>query len=277
MTIKEALGCARRLLDDDGIEDASFEGELLLRQALGLNRTHLYSNLEDGIDAEQESSLWNMIERRLKGEPSAYIIGHREFYGLDFSVNADVLIPRPETELLMEKALSLAASYKTPVIADIGTGCGAIAISLAVNLLDARIYATDVSPAALEVAAENCRRHDVADRVRLICGDMLAPLTEQPDTIVSNLPYVRSSEIASKCHEPLLALDGGSDGLDKIRHLVNQAEGRLNSGGCLLLEIGLGQSDAITSLVNHFFPTASVEVIPDLADIDRVVCMKLPD
>ncbi|HEX78682.1 MAG TPA: peptide chain release factor N(5)-glutamine methyltransferase, partial [Dehalococcoidia bacterium] len=131
MTIKETLGCARRLLGTGGIEDASFEGELLLRQALGLNRAHLYSNLEDGIDSEQESSFWDLVNRRLNGEPSAYIIGHREFYGLDFFINADVLIPRPETELLVEKALALAGNYKTPVIADIGSGSGAIAISLA--------------------------------------------------------------------------------------------------------------------------------------------------
>jgi release factor glutamine methyltransferase len=277
MKVKETLNRARKLLDAGQIDDAPFEGELLLRQALGLSRTQFYSGIDNEISPEQEDTFWRIIQRRLDGEPSAYIVGSREFYGLDFMVNTDVLIPRPESELLVEKALALAVNYKTPAIADIGTGCGAIAISLALNLPPARVYATDISATALKVAEANCCKHGVSDRVRLLCGDMLEPLPEPSDIIVANLPYVRSSDIAAGCPEPLSALDGGADGLDTIRRLLYQVEGKLNPGGCLLLEIGLGQSEAITSLLSQLFLTATVEVIPDLAGINRVVSMTLPN
>ncbi|MFC1875244.1 peptide chain release factor N(5)-glutamine methyltransferase [Chloroflexota bacterium] len=275
MTFKETMSCARKLLDASHIDDASLEGELLFRQAIGLSRTQLYSDLEHEIDPEQEAAFWQMVEHRLNGEPSAYIIGRREFYGLDFIVDPGVLIPRPESELLVEKTLSLAGNRKAPVIADIGTGCGAIAVSLAVNLPQARIYATDISATALGVAAINCRKHQVADRIRLLCGDMLEPLPEPVDFIVANLPYVKLSDIDDHCPEPLLALAGGADGLEKIKHLIHQVDGKLNPSGCLLLEMGLGQRAAITSLLHYLFPTAGLEVIPDLGGIDRVVSMAL--
>jgi release factor glutamine methyltransferase len=277
MTVKETLSCARKLLGTSGIYDAPLEGELLLRQVTGLNRAQLYSNLEHDISAEEEDDFRRILKRRLNGEPSAYIIGHREFYRLDFIVNGNVLIPRPETELLIEKTLSLAGNYKAPVIADIGTGCGAIAVSLAVNLPQAKIYATDISTPALETAGANCNKHGVSDRVQLLYGDMLEPLPEPVDFIVANLPYVKSSDIDSNCFEPFLALDGGADGLHKIRHFIYQTEGKLNPGGCLLLEIGLGQSEAVTSLLHRLFPTATVELTPDLAGIERVVSTNLPD
>ena len=275
MTVKETLSYARKLLDASRIDDASLEGELLLRQALGLSRTQLYSTLEHEIDPEQEAAFRQMVQLRLDGEPSAYITGRREFYGLDFVVDPDVLIPRPESELLVEKTLSLAGNRKAPVIADIGTGCGAIAVSLAVNLPRARIYATDISATALEVAAVNCRKHEVVNRIRLLCGNMLEPLPEPVDFIVTNLPYVKLSDIDNRCPEPLLALDGGADGLEKIKRLIHQVEGNLNPGGCLLLEMGLGQRAAITSLLHRLFPTAGLEVTPDLSGIDRVVSMTL--
>jgi len=276
MTVKEILSCARKLLDASHIDDASFEGELLFRQAIGLSRAQLYSTLEHEIDPEQEAAFRQMVRLRLDGKPSAYIIGRREFYGLDFIVDPNVLIPRPESELLVEKTLSLAGNRKTPVIADIGTGCGAIAISLAVNLPRARIYATDISATAIEVAAVNCRKHEVVDRIRLLCGNMLEPLPEPVDFIVANLPYVKLSDIDDRCPEPLLALDGGADGLEKIKRLIHQVEGNLNPGGCLLLEMGLGQREAIISLLHRLFPTAGLEVTPDLSGIDRMVSMLLP-
>jgi len=277
MTVKETLICARKLLDASGIDYASLEGELLLRQAMGLSRAQLYSGLEHDISAEEEADFRRIIQRRLDGEPSAYIVGRREFYGLDFIINPHVLIPRPESEILVEKTLTLAGKYKTPVIADIGTGCGAIAVSLAVNLPQARIYATDISAPALETAGANCCKHGVSDRVRLLHGDMLEPLPEPADFVVANLPYVKSSDIDSNCFEPSLALDGGTDGLDKIRRLVHQVKGKLNPCGCLLLETGLGQSEVVIGLLHRLFPTATVEVAPDLAGIERVVSMTLPN
>jgi release factor glutamine methyltransferase len=276
MTLKDTLGCARRLLDDGGIDDAAFEGELLLRHALGLSRAGLYSDLESHISPQQQDACLRAVQRRLSGEPSAYITGRREFYGLEFSVNRHVLISRPESELLVDKALALAANYKEPLIADIGTGSGAIAVSLAVNLPQAVIYAVDISHDALKVASTNCRRHGVADRVRLICGDMLQPLSQPLDIIVANLPYVKPDDIADACPEPSLALNGGVGGLEKIKRLVYQVEGKLNPGGSLLLEIGLGQTQPVSSLLGYLFPDTTTETIPDLAGIDRVVCMTLP-
>jgi release factor glutamine methyltransferase len=144
-----------------------------------------------------------------------------------------------------------------------------------VNLPRARIYATDISAAALKVAAVNCRKHNVVDKIRLLCGNMLEPLPEPVDFIVANLPYVKLSDIDDRCPEPLLSLDGGADGLEKIKHLIHQVEGKLDPCGYLLLEMGLGQRAAITSLLRHLFPTAGLEVIPDLGGIDRVVSMSL--
>jgi release factor glutamine methyltransferase len=237
----------------------------------------LYSSLDDDISPHQQDACLRLVQRRLSGEPAAYITGCREFYGLDFSVNRHVLIPRPESELLVEKALELAADYQKPRIADIGTGSGAIAISLAVNLPQAMIYAIDISPDALEVASSNCRRHGVADRVRLICGDILQPLDEPLDIITANLPYVHPDDIADTCPEPSLALDGGVDGLDKIKRLVYQVDGKLNPGGSLLLEIGLGQAQPVSDMLRCVFPAARLDIIPDLAGIERVVIMRLPE
>jgi release factor glutamine methyltransferase len=275
MTVKETLSRARKLLGGSHIDNAPFEGELLLRQALGISRAQLYTDLDYELKAEQETAFWRMVRRRLDGEPTAYIVGHREFYDLDFIVTPGVLIPRPESELLVEKTLSLAQNYRAPVIADIGTGCGAIAISLALNLPRARFYATDISIAALVAAEANCNRHGLADRIHLLYGDLLEPLPEPVDFIIANLPYVKLSDIDNCCREPILALDGGADGLEQIRRLLHQADGRLNPGGCLLLEMGQGQREAIAALSYSLFPTARLEVTPDLGDIDRVVKISL--
>jgi release factor glutamine methyltransferase len=276
MILERSLVQTRQVLADNKIDDASIEGELLLRQALDLDRVQLYQSLEQELSPEQQGTLQLLVERRLKGEPAAYISGHREFYGLDFYVNHEVLIPRPETEHLVDRLLSLAHNQKSPLIADIGTGCGAIAISLAVNLPRATIYATDISAPALKVVRLNCRKHGVVDRVHLLIGDMLSPLPRPVDFIAANLPYVRQSEIDAAGFEPLVALNGGQDGLDRIKQLYQQAAGRLHPGGSLLLEIGQGQSGAVTARLNSLFPTAKIEVTPDLAGIDRVVSMLLP-
>jgi len=165
---KEALARARGILADNNIDDAFLEGEILLRHVLGISRTQLFSDLECGVSPALQNTLERLIERRLHGEPSAYITGHREFYGLDFYVDRNVLIPRPESELLVEKSIDLVRNGGITSVADIGTGCGAIAVSLAVNLPEVVIYAVDVSAPALEVAEVNCRRYGVTDRIRLL-------------------------------------------------------------------------------------------------------------
>ncbi|MBA7545770.1 Release factor glutamine methyltransferase [subsurface metagenome] len=275
MTLKQALGRAREILVADNIEEAPLESELLLRHALNISRVQLYLDLNHELSPEQEETFWHLIERRLSHEPTAYILGHREFYGLDFYVDPSVLIPRPESELLVEKALKLAQNHTISTIAEVGTGCGAIAISLAINLPQAKIYATDISASALEVALFNCQKHGVVDRICLLAGDMLDHLPEPVDLIVANLPYVKESEINAAGFEPLVALNGGSDGLGKIHQLCHQVGDKLRPEGCLLLEIGQEQERTVTTLLRSLFPSTEIEVAPDLSGIDRVISLRL--
>jgi len=274
LTLKQALSRARDVLVENNVEDAPLEGELLLRHTLKIDRIQLYIDLEKELTPKQEQTFRRLLERRLNGEPAAYITGRREFYGLDFNVSPAVLIPRPESELLVETALSIAKSRPLFTIADIGTGSGAIAISLALALAQSKIYATDISAAALEIARLNCLKHGVSDRVYLLEGNLLEPLPEPVDLIVANMPYVRKSELNPQC-EPPLALDGGADGTESIEQLCRQAGGKLKSGGSLLLEIGQGQREAVTAILHNIFPGGEVEVAPDLAGIDRVVVSRL--
>jgi len=276
VTLKQALSRAREILTANNIEDAPLESELLLRQALKKSQVQLYLDLNHELSPKQEGTFWQLIKRCLNREPIAYIIGHREFYGLDFYVNPSVLIPRPESELLVEKAISLAQNHPLSAIAEIGTGCGAIAISLALNLPRAKIYATDISAAALEVARFNCEQHGVLDRVYLLEGDMLDPLPEPVDLVVANLPYVKELELPQvNSFEPQLALNGGSDGLEKIRRLCRKVSDKLRPEGCLLLEIGQGQARAVTAFLRSLLSFAKIEIAPDLSGIDRVVSLSL--
>ncbi len=274
MNRRQALHQTRGLLTENNIEDASIEAELLLRHALKVSRAELYTNPTHELSPEEEETLKQLVNRRLNGEPSAYITGHREFYGLDFEVNPAVLIPRPESELLVEKAINLARSSPITTIADIGTGCGAIAISLALNLPGTRIYATDISAPALEVAQRNCRKHGVTNSICLLHGDMVDPLPEPVDLIVANLPYVKAGELPPT-GEPALALNGGAEGLDKIAKLCRKIDGRLNPPGWVLLEIGQGQGKAVTALLRRLFPTAEIDITPDLSGIERVLSLRL--
>jgi release factor glutamine methyltransferase len=275
VSLKQALSRARGILAERDIEDAPLEGELLLRHALGIDRTRLYLDLDHELSPEQDEAFRQLLERRLSGEPSAYITGRREFYGLDFYVDRRVLIPRPESELLVERTISLAQNHPLSTIAEVGTGSGAIAISLALELPEPKIYATDISAPALEVARLNCQRHGVIDRVCFLHGDMLEPLPAPVDLIIANLPYVRRSELAEIKFEPLLALDGGSDGTEKIRQLCCQVGDKLCPGGSLLLEIGQGQGREVSRLLNTLFPTAEIRLMPDLGGIERVVRLSL--
>ncbi len=276
MRLKDIFCHTRQILVNNGIDNAALEGELLLRQTLKIDRVQLYQNLEQYITTEQQDILLKLVQRRLRGEPWAYISSYSEFYGLDFYVNNNVLIPRPETELLLDIILNLAQNYRRSFIADVGTGCGNIAISLALNLPQAEIYAIDISDPALKVARLNCYRYGVTDRIMLLHGDMLQPLLHPVNFIIANLPYVKQSELDNHSFEPQLALDGGIDGLKNIRRLCHQIKGKLLPGGCLLIEIGKGQKEAVVSFLNKKFPTTCIEVMSDLGGIDRVVSMTLP-
>jgi release factor glutamine methyltransferase len=278
LTRKQALARARGLLIASGVEDASIEAEVLLRHVLQIDRAQLYLDLDRGLSERQQRNFEQLIERRLEGEPSAYITGHREFYGLDFEVNPGVLIPRPETELLVERAVHLAEIKNISTIADIGTGCGAIATALALHLPETEIYATDISARALEVARINCRRHGVAYRIRLFQGDLLQPLPEPVDLIAANLPYVEEMELAKTGladFEPSLALNGGRRGLTQVFRLCYQAAGKLRHGGSLLLEIGLGQANPVVDFLHTLFPSTLIEIARDPGGIERVLSLSL--
>jgi release factor glutamine methyltransferase len=230
------------------------------------------------LKKRQEDTFKTFIKRRIKGEPNAYITGHREFYGLDFLVDRRVLIPRPETEILVEQAIVRAKNFRNPVIVDVGTGSGAIAISLAKNVPDAEIYAVDISKAALKAAGRNCLRHQVQDRVKLMPGDLLEPIPPLVDIIVANLPYVPTAEVPkvnTSGFEPQLALDGGADGMEVIKKLCLQAKDRLHPQGWLLLEIGLGQSQLVNDILQAVRPAVKIEFVCDLSGIQRVVCATL--
>ncbi len=279
MNIAQALSHAKETFIASNVEDAPLESELLLRHTMKMSRVQLYLEPKLELAPDEEQTFWSLIKRRLNHEPTAYIIGHREFYGLDFYVDPSVLVPRPESELLVEKAISLAHNHAVSTIAEVGTGCGAIAISLALSLPQTEIYAIDISAFALKTASYNCQKHRATDRVHLLLGDMLDPLPEPVDMIIANLPYVRESElsqISTLSFEPSLALNGGPDGLEKIRRLCVQISDKLSPGGYLLLEMGQGQRKAVASFLHSLFPSAEPEVLADLSGIDRVVSLALP-
>lgn len=280
MTRRQALVQARELLAQHQIEDAHLEAELLLRHTLKIDRTQLFTYPDRILTKRQEQTYRQFIERRIQGEPSAYITHRREFFGLDFYVDKNVLIPRPETELLVEQTIARTGSHPSPLIADVGTGCGNIAINLAVHLPEAAIYAIDISRAALKVAQRNCLNHHVDDRIKLLAGNLLEPLPMLFDFIVANLPYIPTNEVSqvnTSGFEPSLALDGGLDGTDIISRLCLQIKDRLRPDGCLLMEIGAGQKTKVTSLLFRIYPSANINVIPDLNGIERAICMIMPE
>ena len=284
MTIKEALRQASKTLASGSIEDAPLEAELLLMHLLGIDRAKLYARLEDELSPGDAQAFAQLLKRRLSHEPIAYILGHREFFGHDFYVAPGVLIPRPESELLVEKALDFVKSEfpcRDPIIAEIGTGSGAIAISLALLLPNAKIYASDISPRALSIARVNCEKHGVQDRVYLLEGDLLDPLPEAMDIILANLPYIRDEELSElsaeiRMFEPMEALAGGRQGMDKVRQLLGKTRGKLRPRGLVLLEIGAGQGRAVASLAKDLFPRARVELARDLAARVRVLSVTTP-
>jgi release factor glutamine methyltransferase len=239
---------------------------------MGVPRTALVAHPERSVRSDQEDRYTELIARRASHYPLPYITGEAEFYGLTFEVTPEVMVPRPETELLVDLALA----RKPASLVDVGTGSGCIAIALATRLPDALVYAMEVSPTALAVARRNTERHGVARRVQLMAGDLLTPRPPLVDLVVSNPPYVASDDWASlppsvRDFEPRLALDGGRDGLFVIHRLLSEAPAVLASGGALLVEIGASQGQAVAELAETAFPGASIRVYPDLAGHDRVV------
>ena len=280
MRLDEALAQAVTHLANQGVESPRLDAELLLAHVLGVNRAAVLARPEQRLTLKQLTRYRELTARRGHREPLAYIVGHREFFGLDFMVDPRVLIPRPETELLVERALAMAHRRPAaPSIADVGAGCGAIAVALAVHLPGAAVYALDRSAEALEVVAENALRHGVAGRVHCLPGDLLFALPGPVDLIAANLPYVTTDEWQGlapeiRDHEPRSALDGGPDGLALIRQLLETAGPCLRPAGAILLEIGAGQGVAATSLARSCLPQARVQLVQDYAGLDRLVIVE---
>ncbi len=275
--LREAVQQTHRALEAAHIPDPRLEAEVMLLNVMRMQSQDLFSQQETEVSPQQEQLLSRILERRLKREPLAYILQYKEFYGINLLVNSSVLIPRPETECMVEHALFMALmGMETPdlVVADVGTGTGAIAINLALHLPAARIYAVDCADEVLDVAAYNIRAHNVADRVSLGKGDLLEPVPEPVDLVLANLPYIPSQRLPTLQPEvrwePSLALDGGPDGLNLVRRLLEQAPGKLKKHGIILLELDPEQMPSVEQMAGRIFPEAALSVEPDLARRDRI-------
>ncbi|MCY4624369.1 MAG: peptide chain release factor N(5)-glutamine methyltransferase [Chloroflexi bacterium] len=266
-------------------DEAAVEAELLVRHATGLDRAGIYANPHQELTAEQSLALQELTARRLRREPLPYILGEWDFCGLSFRVSPAVMIPRPETETLVEEALAWRkhrreADPGPATIVDVGAGSGCIAITLAARLPDDPVLALDVSPNALAVARDNAARLSVAGRVRLLQSNLLSAISEPPDLIVANLPYIPDADVPTlqpevRLHEPTVALGGGPDGLTLIRQLLVQAQSLLSPRGAIILEINPPQSAALPAEAQDLFPGAVVRVVQDLAGLDRVIVIDL--
>ncbi|HEV2654097.1 MAG TPA: peptide chain release factor N(5)-glutamine methyltransferase [Ktedonobacteraceae bacterium] len=287
MTIKDGVEQGAQILMRAQLTNARREAQVLLSAVLGVERATVYAYPEREVTAEQAERFFQLVARRAEGEPVAYLLGSKEFFGRDFYVDRRVLIPRPETEILVEAALAVVrrklSAGQVPLVADIGTGSGAIPITIAVE--EPRLpylYACDISSDALAVAYLNCVYHHVEGRVRLLQGDLLGPLPAVVDLLTANLPYVGIREMATlerdvKDYEPHQALFSGTDGLDLLQRLCKDAlrSDMLKPGAVMLLEIGYQQREPLTQLLHEFWPQATITYQKDYAGWDRLLQLAL--
>ena len=274
-TIREAQRLGRAHLHIS--PSPALDARLLLAHVLRRDHAYLIAHDDEYLTGDEEMAYRALLKRAAAHEPIPYLIGYAPFMGLDFTVSHHVLIPRPETEQLVEMAITWGRDRGPIRVADVGTGSGCIAVSLAWHLPKAEIVAIDVSPNALEIAAANVARH-VPGRVNLVRSDLLSAVASGLDLIAANLPYIAGHEwstlpIGVKSYEPTLALHGGEDGLELIRELLPQAAERLRTGGLMLLEIGWQQGDAVAALARKWFPAGSIDVRADFAGHDRIVAI----
>jgi release factor glutamine methyltransferase len=286
-TIKEALEQGSRKLRESDHQNDRRAARILLSAALGVRQELILANYNDEITAVQHAHYIELISRHAHGEPLQHITGHQEFFGLDFFVTRDVLIPRPETEFLVQQILKLAAargdSANSPLIADIGTGSGCIAVALAVHLPVSRIIATDISLQALDVARQNADTHGVANRIEFLLGDLFGPILNQGlekkiDFVACNPPYVPASQPdllqrEVREFEPAAALYGGSDGLSFYRRLLVEALGYLKPGGYMVCELGFSQVDSVRAMVDPG-RWELLDLVEDLQGIPRTMTLK---
>lgn len=280
-TIAEVLKQSSMQLREAGVPNDLLDAQTLLAHALDQDRTYLIIHFNQPLSAELLAQFQRLVDRRASGEPLQYIIGKQEFYGLEFEVTPDVLIPRPETELLVEETLRLAANLTQPKIVDVGTGSGCIAVTLARELASAQVSALDISPAALAVARRNAARNSVSDRIAFIESDLLGSLSsdQKVDFILSNPPYIAETEMPTLQHEvrdwePRIALTDFGDGLQFYRRLLAEAPSYLKPGGSLIFEMGYQQAEAIKALVDRNVWN-DPKTLQDLQGIERTMVLRL--
>ncbi len=279
-TIKNTLNQGVAQLRDV-TDSPNLEAEMLLVHVLNRPRPHLFAHSEASLAPEEITRYLSLVQRRCEGEPLPYITGQIAFFGLTMTVTPNVLIPRPETERLIEEALAWLQDHLVRTAVDVGTGSGCIAVALAVHAPQLQLYATDISPAALRVAHRNAVQHDVASRIDFLEGDLLTPLSELDgisgpvDMIISNPPYIAEEEWGhlppSVRREPRTALMAGHQGLDIIHRLLQQVRTYLRPQGLLLVEIGEQQGETVRAIAQNLLPNSKQEVLPDLAGKDRVL------
>ncbi len=281
MTLEQAVRKATGVLAGAGIASARFDAELLLSHALQKDRTWVFTHANDELDGGSEALYDRLIDRRSRREPLQYITGVQEFWGLEFAVTPKVLIPRPETEFVVESAIRAARAVTDPVILDLCTGSGCIAVSLATELASARVFAADRSEAALAVARKNAQKHGVSSRVRFLEGDLFQPVREldlqgRIDVLTANPPYIQSNDLASlqpevRDFEPEMALISGPSGTEIHGRILTQAPAFLKRNGALIMEMGIGQAEKLTTLADNTGAYTRPEILKDLAGIERVI------
>jgi release factor glutamine methyltransferase len=281
-SIAEILKRASEYLRDASVPNDLLDAQTLLAEALGCDRTYLIINYNKALTENELARYQALIERRASGEPLQYITGHQEFFGLEFEVTPDVLIPRPETEIIIEETIRIVerGEFIRPLIVDAGTGSGCIAVTLAREIDRLRAIATDISTAALLVAKRNATRHGMIDRIDFIAADLFEAFSESPfaDIIISNPPYVSHRELATlqrevRDWEPKVALTDFDDGLSFYRRLLGEAPARLKAGGYLICEMGFTQSDVITAMIDPAIWAEPI-ILMDLQGIPRTIALQ---
>jgi release factor glutamine methyltransferase len=281
-TIQKLLNWVTRYLTDKGVDSPRLSAELLLSHTLEMKRIELYTQFDKLVTKQQLDHLHNLVKRAGQHEPICYLTGKTKFYFLELEVSPDCMIPRPETELLAERAIEfLQKRFGRQRVCDLCTGCGCIAIAIAKNFAQADITATDISDAALVLAAKNVEKHQLKDRIKLLCGDLFDPLIPQMDTerfdlIVCNPPYISAPEFEKldknvKDYEPRLALFAGDDGLDVYRRITEKADSFLKAGAALMLEIGYAQGQAVRELLEKASCFTEITIEKDHHNNDRIV------
>lgn len=278
LTVRDAVASASRLLRERDIDSPLLDARLIVAHCLGVDPADIYRKPDLPLDPRQERLVSSLIERRASGIPTAYVTGTREFWSLPFAVDERVLIPRPETEILVEESLTAARDLPDPLtVIELGTGSGAVSVALSVELLHARIVSTDISEDALSVARMNIARHGLADRITLRHGDLFSAVGSESrfDLVVSNPPYLTDREMHTLSpdvrSEPALALNGGRDGLSVIGRMLTDAAAHMTTGAFFLLEIGAGQEDAVRRLIVSTGGLSYIRTRTDYAGHPRVV------